>query len=511
MRYLVSGVEMSELDRQTIQDLGVPGRVLLEVAGRHVAEVAARAFGPPPKQVAVVCGGGNNGGDGFVAARSLRARGYQVTVYLFADRQNMRGDAEAALRTLERSQDAEVIPVTNAIAIMQFAQGLRSCQGLVDALLGTGLHDAVRGVHADAISLINEWRGGPVVSVDLPSGVNADTGAVMGPAIQAHHTVTFAFPKRGHYLYPGAEHRGELTVADIGIPERFARDLGVRGALLLPEDGPQLVRARGGDSHKGNFGHAVVLAGSPTSGGAAILALRAALRSGVGLLTWSSDSETLASAPPRPPEAMVRVRHNASPVDWAQRATEQATALIVGPGLGTLPSAAEFFAALLRHTQQPMCLDADALNLIAANPALWGLMRHDAVLTPHPKEMARLCGLSVEEVQRDRIACAAQLAMARRCTVVLKGAGTVVADAAGSVAVVAAGNAGMATGGTGDVLAGIIGGLLAQRMEPVAAAQAGVLLHGAAGDAAAVRHGQAGLSAGDVVECMSEVWSQWQR
>ena len=506
MDYLVSGPEMSELDAQTSRDYGLTSRTLMEVAGRAVADVC-HALVPAHAKMVVACGPGNNGGDGFVAARALAARGHRVSVFVFAERARLRGDAEAALKTLEKSACCTLTFVKDLRVLVDFASALAAASFAVDALLGTGLHQEVRGIIGDAVAILND-RTCKLISVDIPSGIDSNTGALMGRAVRADYTVTFACAKRGHYLYPGASLRGALTVADIGIPHRLMRDLGVVGRVLLPAHGPALLRERDGDSHKGMFGHVMVVAGNPLSPGAAVLSLQAALRSGAGLVSWATDDSTIARATLRPSEVMLRLP---DADHWAEQAWDGASAMVVGPGWSKTPERAAQLKGLLTHATGSMCLDADALNLLAADPSLWDWVRTEVVLTPHPKEMARLIGATVQDVQKDRFASAMRLAVTRKCVVVLKGAGTVVADPDGTAAVIGAGNPGMATGGTGDVLAGIIGGLLAQRYDASTAARAGALLHGVAGDKAALRHGQAGLCAGDVVQSLGEVFAEWKR
>lgn len=269
MEYLVSALEMRELDRQTIEDLRVPGRVLMEIAGRGVAEACMRRV-EPGARVVVACGAGNNGGDGFVVARALADQGYDVRVYIFGDKDKIKDDAASALEPVERLRGESVTVIHDAKGVFGFASALAESDLAVDALLGTGLSKDVRGVLGDAIDVLNDSEC-PIVAVDIPSGVDSDTGAVLGRAVDCVETVTFAFAKRGHYLYPGAELRGELTIVDIGIPDELADDLGVVGRLMMAGDGRFMLPERHAAAHKGTFGHVVVLAGSPATPGAAIL------------------------------------------------------------------------------------------------------------------------------------------------------------------------------------------------------------------------------------------------
>ncbi len=509
MRYAVSALEMAELERQTAEDLGLQPRIMMELAGSAVANAVQRR----PRvdgRVIVACGPGNNGGDGFVAARALANRGFNVEVYVFAERVRLKGDAKNAFAALEKLGGVPLHFVEDARALYDFAAAVRGAGLLVDALLGTGAKGEVRGQVADAIDVTNE-SGVSVLAVDIPSGVDADTGAVLARAVRAESTVTFGFAKRGHYLHPGAEYAGKLEVADIGVPTAFAERLGIVGRVIERADGPSLIRPRDGSAHKGTFGRVVAVAGSPNMPGAALLALAGALRAGAGNVTWAADEESLRHAHALAPEVMLRLRGDASIEAWAETILARANSLVVGPGLGEGPDAAALVNTLIAHSKVPICLDADGLNILAKSPTTWERVGAPLVLTPHPKEMARLVGVTLDDVQRDRVAMALQLSVARQCTVVLKGAGTVIADSDGAVTIVSAGNPGMAVGGSGDVLAGIVGALLANGLAPAEAAQAGTLLHASAGDVAAERHGQAGLSPSDIVDAMGEVLSQWKR
>jgi len=511
MDYLVSGLEMAELDRQTIHELGVPGRVLMEVAGRAVARACLCDLPRAKSRVVIACGPGNNGGDGYVTARALAEAGHEPLVFVFAERRRITGDALAALGTLEKSANTRITFVEDARALATFATLVEGAALVVDALFGTGLSKDVRGTLGDAIDVINE-RAARVIAVDIPSGIHADTGAVLGRAVRATRTVTFGFAKRGHYLYPGAGQRGELTVEDIGIPEALAAKLNVLGRVIDRNDIATLTPVRAPDAHKGNFGTLLIVGGCPETPGAALLAAAGALRSGVGLVRWATDRATLATAPTRPADLMLLLRDEDESSDaFATRILTSASAVVIGPGYSTAAARLDDLGALLSQARVPLCLDADALNLLAAHPDLWALAQTPLVVTPHPKEMARLTGREVAAIQNDRFAAATELAAAHGCITVLKGAGTVIAGPDGRVAVASTGNPGLAKGGTGDVLAGLIGGLLAQGLEPVRAAELGVLVHGAAGDEAARQSGQAGLTASAVAEAIGDVWRTAKR
>ncbi|HSI04289.1 MAG: NAD(P)H-hydrate dehydratase [Myxococcota bacterium] len=509
MRYAVSALEMAELERQTAEDLGLQARIMMELAGSAVADAVQRRQREGGR-VIVACGPGNNGGDGFVAARALANRGFGVEVYVFAERVRLKGDAKSAFAALEKLGGVPVRFVEDARALYDFSSAVRSATLVIDALLGTGAKGDLRGIIANAIDVMNE-SGVAILAVDVPSGVDADTGAVLSRAVQATSTVALGFAKRGHYLHPGAAHAGTVEVADVGVPTAFADKLGIVGRVIDRGDGPSLLRRRDGSAHKGTFGRVVAVAGAPHTPGAALLALAGALRAGAGNVTWAADAESVHHAHGLAPEVMLRLRAGAATDAWVASILERANSLVIGPGLGEGPEATDLVAALLAASTVPVCLDADGLNIVAKSPALWERIQAPLVLTPHPKEMARMVGVTVDDVQRDRVAMALQLSVARQCTVVLKGAGTVIADSDGAVTILSAGNPGMAVGGSGDVLAGVVGALLANGLAPAEAAQAGALLHACAGDVAAERHGQAGLRPSDIVEAMGEVLAQWKR
>jgi hydroxyethylthiazole kinase-like uncharacterized protein yjeF len=350
----------------------------------------------------------------------------------------------------------------------------------------------------------------------VPSGLSADTGQPLGRSVQADRTVTFGFMKRGLVLHPGPELAGEVEVVDIGLPPEAAARVPVSCELLVEEEARALVPARAPDAHKGDAGRVLVVAGSPGKSGAAHLALAGALRGGAGLVTLAARAEVLPFALSGRPEAMSVALPAAGPLGAADlegllAAAHGVDAVVVGPGIPRGPETAATLRAFLERTRLPAALDADALNALAERPELLAGLPAPTVLTPHPGEMARLCGLTVEAVQRDRVAIAAERARAWGCTVVLKGARTVVASPSAPPAIIPAGNPGLATGGTGDVLAGLTGALLASHLPAFDAARAAAFAHALAGDLAAARLGQRGLLASDVADALGAVWARWGR
>jgi hydroxyethylthiazole kinase-like uncharacterized protein yjeF len=507
---VLTAEEMRRADRRTIDEIGLPGPVLMENAGAAVARLVKERF-PQARRVVVLCGRGNNGGDGFVAARRLGAR---AEALLLGARDGVEGDARTHLLACERS-GGRVIELAGREAWAGAVSRIEDADLLVDAVLGTGLRSAPTGLAAEAILVIvRRFEAGvPVVAVDLPSGLPSDGGAVDWPAARATVTVTFAAPKRGHVLPPACDHVGELVVADIGIPAECLAAAGPSLFLLEDADAAEAFPLRRRGAHKGDFGHLLVVAGSLGKTGAAVLAAGGALRAGAGLVTVATPEPCLSVVAAARAEVMTEPLpatpggglDDASLPRLLDLAAER-DAVVLGPGLGQDPKTRALVRAFVRACPVPMVIDADGLNALAPaggeGSALDVLRRETAtVLTPHPGEMARLVGRRTVEVQRERPETAAALARETGAVVVLKGERTLVAEPSGRAAVAATGNPGMATGGTGDVLAGVVGSLLA-RHGALLSATAAVVVHGRAGDLAARERGEEGLTAGDVVEAL---------
>jgi ADP-dependent NAD(P)H-hydrate dehydratase / NAD(P)H-hydrate epimerase len=501
--YLVTAEEMRTLDRLTIEH-GTPGHVLMERAGSGATQVLLECFPRmrrKGRRAVIVAGRGNNGGDGFVIARLLRRRGVRTDVALLAPAADIAGDAERQLRAYRRGRGPlhEILSSADLGVLQRMMQGADLA---VDAIFGTGLSKPVHGVHAEAIELLNA-SGVPVFAVDIPSGLNADTGLPMGTAVQAEATATFGFAKIGQALYPGARYCGRLAVVDIGIaPEAIAAQP-PRAALLEPTDAARLVPVRGPDAHKGDCGHVLVIAGSFGKTGAAQLAARAAGRAGAGLVTLVAPASlypiyaggTLEAITATLPDDDGRIRF-----DEVQLAAllEGKTAVVIGPGIGTHDGAARTVRWLLANSELPIVIDADAITVLAGEAAVLRVSRARPLLTPHPGEMSRLLGTVTAAVQSDRAGVTRRFAVEHNCTLLLKGARTVIGHADGWLWVNPTGNPGMASGGMGDVLSGILGGLLAQGLSPPEAACLGAYLHGDVADRIAA-DGEIGLQASDVI------------
>ena len=506
--------EMRALDEATIEGLGLPGVVLMEHAGFGVLLHMEDYFGDlEDTNVLVVCGKGNNGGDGFVVARWAMARGARVEVVLLAQVDQLKGDASVNASVFSRLYPRHLHCVTQDTGVLEGLLGWSEI--VVDGVLGTGISSAARGLAARAIELINASKR-PVVAIDIPSGLSADTGRIPGPAVDADLTVTFGLPKIAHYTFPAAELVGDLRVVDIGIPPRFVEKAGILTHVPEELDVFLLFPPRPLNVHKGRYGHLLGVAGSPGKTGAGVMVARAALRVGTGLVTMGvpaslnpvfESSLLEAMTLPLPDDHGYLVE---AALDTVMTNLEGKTALAVGPGLGTNPSTVALVRALLAQTELPVVVDADGVNALVGALDVLKARKAPTVLTPHPGEMARLLGVTAREVQERRLETAREFAREYGVVLVLKGAGTVTALPDGRVYLNPTGNPGMASGGSGDVLTGIVGGLLAQGLEPGAAAWAGVFLHGLAGDRAAQEKSEVALLAGDMIEELSKIFKEWE-
>ena len=485
---IVTSAQMQELDRRTIQEFGIPGRVLMESAGRGATRVfLKRIYSLGAGTVGVLAGKGNNGGDGFVVARYLAQMDIDVKVFLLARATEVQGDAAANLRLLAALK-VPVLELPDVEAFTACQSEMRHRAYWVDAVLGTGLNAEVKDYFRKVIEFINACRR-PVLAIDIPSGLSADSGQPCGTCIQAAATATFAWAKIGHVTYPGVQYCGAVEVIDIGIPEMLAKPSDIRQALISGLSVQKMLGLRPPDSHKGRNGHLLVIAGSTGKTGAAAMTAESALRAGAGLVTLAVPEslnpilESLvieAMTIPLPDQNTGLVLEEA--FNKLVQAAEGKQALALGPGLGTASPTRNLVSRIIREIDLPMVIDADGLNLLAGHPGSLKARKEATVLTPHPGEMARLTGLTVAQVQQDRVKAARDLAQATGAYVVLKGARTLAAGPDGYVWINPTGNAGMATGGMGDVLTGVIAGLLAQGCAASEACRAGVYLHGLAAD-----------------------------
>lgn len=491
---LATAEQMRQCDQLAITRFGVPGVVLMENAGRGTVESMVRRYGPlAGKVISIFAGPGNNGGDGLVIARHLLQHGARPQVFLLVNPETVTGDAAINLNAV-RELPIPLVPLLSEANLRDAEPELARSRLVVDALFGTGLTREVAGHFAAAVRRINRL-GCPVVAVDVPSGLNSDSGQELGVAVHADVTCTFGLAKPGIMMQPGAQFAGMVEVVDIGLPAEAVAQAGITLELLVAADLAGWLVPRRKTDHKGTFGHLLVLAGSEGKTGAALLAAHGALRSGVGLATLCVPEplnpifeaallEAMTVPLPASTTAPLVADHHVIAEALAGK-----QALVVGPGIGTAPNTALLVKRLYQEVELPMVVDADGLNILAGDTDVLRNAPAPRILTPHPGEMARLLGVTAAAVQKDRRQAALVLARDHGVYVVLKGAETVIASPDGHLAINPTGNPGMAAGGMGDVLAGLIGGLWCQKLSPWQAACLGVYVHGLAGDLLAAAHG----------------------
>jgi len=526
---VLTAAQMMEIDRRAIEELELPGRVLMENAGRSVAEaIAARVpeltpTHPLPLQgggrgrgpvVVVVAGKGNNGGDALVAARHLQNRGADVRAFILAERGRLPPAPAANAAVIERvASHLEYLPDERSLERLSAA--LSGAEIVIDGLLGIGIKGAVRGYYAQAIELLNGAKA-MVVAVDLPSGLEADSGHVEGPCVKADLTVTMALPKLGLLLYPGRDYVGELAIAEVGYPRVILDDYDSKLELIERELVAGKLPSRRPDSHKGTYGKVFVLAGSRGFTGAAALASEAALRAGAGLVTLGIPQGLNPILETKLTEV---ITHPLPDVDGAlsHEALEEIVAflreqdaLALGPGLSRQPGTARLVKDLLPQLELPTVIDADGLNNLSDDPSALKRAGASLILTPHPGELSRLIKKSIKEIERDRVGVAREFAAEFNVILVLKGVPTVIARPDGFVYINSTGNSGLASGGSGDVLTGLIGGFLGQGLKPEEAAVCGVYLHGLIADRLREKEGERGMIAGDLLRGMPEVLREFE-
>lgn len=504
--YLVNANEMREMDKRTIEIFGVPGRVLMENAGRGATRYFMENFHCDANvKVGIVAGRGNNGGDGFVMARYLFQKGVIVTVYLLSEQSKVKGDAASNLNLLHLLK-VPVIEIPDKESFLEQKTSLLHQNILVDAILGTGLKSDVKGYYKEVIEFVNSSNK-PVFAVDIPSGLNSDTGQPCGSCIHANATATFAFAKTGHLLFPGADFTGNLAIVDIGIPPHIVKEVSPLQHLITPELMRAQYQKRPPDAHKGYTGHLLVVAGSPGKTGAAAMTAISAMRAGAGLVTLGTPKSLNAVLETQVLEAMTFPLDETedgmldeSSFDTILDLLKDKKCLAIGPGMGTADKTKNLVCRVIQNSTAPMVIDADGLNSLVGQTKILKDLKAPAILTPHPGEMSRLNNVVPGIIQKDRINYARDFARKFNVHLVLKGARTVIAHPDGEVFINTTGNSGMASGGMGDVLTGIIAGLVAQGYSPELASHMGVYLHGAAADALAKDCSPYGFLASDVMK-----------
>ncbi len=502
---LLSAEQMKDIDRRATEEYLIPGLILMENAGLRVLETIEGLIGELRNaKIVILAGKGNNGGDGLVLGRHLINAGARVETFLLGEPQNLSSDAYINYRILGKMTDSLFsLRVDEDLDRLMIA--LLSADLIVDAIYGIGFRGSLDDFETRVAQMVN-WSQASVLAVDIPSGVEANTGKIHGAAIKANHTVTFALPKIGLVLEPGRDYVGTLTVADISIPQALLEDDKFKLSLISTAMVKRLIKPRMLESHKGSYGHALVIGGSTGMTGAVIMTSYGALRTGAGLVTAAlpeslvpileaSIMEVMSQPLPETSEASISLE--ALPA--LENLLGTVSVCAIGPGMSRYREANAILRWVLEKSGVPILIDADGLNALEGDTAILKDRQVPIIITPHPGEMARLTGLSVEEIQQNRLEIARNYAAAWGITVVLKGNKTVVASPSGEVFINMNGNPGMATAGSGDVLSGIILGLMAQGIRPQSAAVAGVYIHGSAGDRAAEIVGQRGLIAGDLL------------
>lgn len=501
----VTAEEMARMDHAAIEVVGIPGVVLMENAGRGATEIMWRYFPDlAGRRVAVLAGGGNNGGDGFVIARHLWQQRVEVTVYRLKKGKSYKGDAKINLEIIEKlGVPSEEYTDSKSAAALK--EKLAEADLIVDAVLGTGLNSPVRGFYRQVIDMVNQLER-PVLAVDLPSGLSATSGVPLGTCVKATVTATFGLPKVGQLVTPGCIYVGHLEVVDIGLPRSVTETEEAPRIWLEASDIAPMVRPRSLSSHKGSFGHVLVVGGSVGKTGAGAMAGLGAARSGAGLVTLAVPISlhglmevklTEVMTEPLPETAEQTIGTEALP--RLKTLLEGKQALALGPGLAVNEEAVQVVVELVQNCPCPIVLDADGINALIDHLDVLTKARAPVILTPHPGEMGRILKRSAEEVQNERLSLVQSFTEKYGVTLVLKGARTLIGSPEGRLAINSTGNPGLASGGTGDILTGLIAGFLAQGLAPFDSACAGVYCHGKAADRLAMRWGDRGMLATDLL------------
>lgn len=507
---VVIAKEMQNIDRKAIEEYGIPGIVLMENAGSGVVSSLLKRFPDiNDKKVGVLAGKGNNGGDGLAVARLLTDKGIATVVYLLSKKDMLKGDAKTNLEKAEE-MGVKIFEITSLDELETVKDDALKNDIFVDAIFGTGLNSGVKGYYIDVIKFINSSKKF-ILSIDIPSGLSSDTGEIIGEHINADMTVSLCLPKVGEILYPAAEYAGNLEVVDIGIPESIIDKENIKVNLIEEKDVIGLLPKRKPDSHKGTYGHLVVIAGSRGKGGAAMMACLSALRAGAGLVTAAIPSCINLAFETGIPEVMTLPLPDTedgtidvSASDILLKFINGKSAILIGPGITINPSTSALIKKIVKEIKCPVLIDADGLNILADDIGLLKGRHSPVIVTPHPGEMARLLNTTSKKVQGDRIGAGRRLATEYGIYVILKGARTIIATPDGDVYINPTGNPGMATAGTGDVLSGIIAGFLCQGLSAKDASILGVYLHGLAGDIAAANLSQTALIASDLIRALPE-------
>jgi NAD(P)H-hydrate epimerase len=514
---LVTSKQIQEIDSIAIQKYRISSLTLMENAGSSVARIILEQV-QPKGPLLVVVGKGNNGGDGLVVARFLLEAGLEVEIALFGDPKTFSKDSQTNWQKL-KELDPNIVTIYDDSNLDKFSEVLRRAKYVVDAIFGTGLSNEVRGKYAKVIDKINAHVA-PVIAIDIPSGLSADTGQPLGTAIYARLTVTFGLPKLGHVLPPAPEHVKELHVADIGFPQDLLSAYKTATHIITPDLFKDYFISRSEDAHKGDFGHVLVLAGSTGKMGAGWLTSKAALRSGAGLVTFGMPSTAFERFDNRFAEVMVEPIEDrksghfvADSLANIKTLCQKKSVVAFGPGIGTHRNTAEATVAIASKLNIPLVIDADALNNISGNLKMLQRRLKETVLTPHPGEMSKLTKLDTKSILKNRVDVVRSFSVSNKIFTVLKGNRTLVGTPKGRIFVNTTGNPGMATAGMGDALTGMIAAFIARKMPTLEAVLAAVYIHGLAGDLTSSKKGEVGMITSDLIENIPEVINiikQWK-
>lgn len=508
MEYFVNHKQMKAIDAYSIQKVGIPSLVLMERAALSVAETVMETFSPEQGRILSVCAMGNNGADGLAVARILALRGYRTAVLLMGKPEKATEEWKVQYHILEKLGIAcTFLSDCNREEMSEYIIKEKTAV-LIDALFGIGLTREVEGGYADLIQAMND-SGIPIVSVDIPSGIDSDHGKIAGTGVKAWATVTFGYKKPGQIFYPGADYCGKLKVCEIGFAPEALQKAGYDAFGFTKRDLYKRVKPRPADSHKGTFGRILVIAGSETMAGAAVFSARAAYRMGCGLVKVHTVEDNRICMHQMLPEAILSVyRSEAYEMQQLKQDCEWADVIVFGPGMGKGRHVHQILNHLLANCNCPMVLDADGLRVLAEHGDWYERLSEQMILTPHPGEMAALTGKSISDIQKAPVQAAQDFADQYGCICVLKGSRTIVAKKGIPCYLNTSGCSAMATAGSGDVLTGILAGFLAEGHNSMEAAAMGVFTHGLAGEAAAGKKGERAVMATDLIEALCDIWDE---
>lgn len=501
---VVTSELMKKIDRYAIDEVGIPGVVLMENAARAVFNEMVRFRDVRKRRIAVFCGKGNNGGDALALSRYLYEEGIDVKVFILGLESMFSGEAKINLN-IAKNMGINVVELYQRDQLKFLERNIKEYDVIIDGIFGTGLKGDVSGIVAEVIDIINK-SGAYIYAIDIPSGINADTGEVMGIAVKANKTVTFQFPKIGQLLYPGRDYVGDLVVREIGIPKKVLEVFDIKTEIITGDLVSKFIKPRHPNTHKGDYGKVLIIAGSSGMLGAAVLCSMAALKAGSGLAYLAVPESLIKIIETKLTEVIKKPLKDWNKGSLSKEAlpqilelAEDMDVLAMGPGLSADENITEIVAEVVRYSKVPLVIDADGINALSKDLEILKEARVPIVLTPHPGEMSRLLKMDTRQILKDPIQYAKSFSKEYNVIVVLKGSRTVIALPDGRIYININGNPGMATAGSGDVLTGIIASLIGQGLKPEEAAISGVYVHGFSGDLAKIEKGEYGIIASDIL------------